>query len=135
MSRHEGSCHCGAIGFAYTSLQEPESWSVRACQCSFCRSHGALSTSDPAGALSFRESQWIRRYRFGQRTADFLLCAQCGVYIGAVIDTPRGRFGIINVNALEPVPAGLADAARVIYDSESTDERVARRETRWTPLR
>lgn len=134
---YEGKCHCGAIGFAYRTAQPPRAWSVRACQCSFCRAHSALSTSDPAGTLTFRESSAgaARRYRFGQRTADFLLCPGCGVYIGASIETPRGRFGIINVNALAAVPAELSAVVPMSYADETIEQRIARREARWTPLR
>jgi hypothetical protein len=131
---YEGRCHCGAVGFAYRTSQPPGAWSIRACQCSFCRAHAALSTSHAEASLTFTENPALRRYRFAQRTADFLLCSTCGVYIGATIATPRGRFGIINVNALTPMPEGLAQAAPMVYDGESVDARTARREARWTPL-
>ena len=67
-------CHCGALTARYRTAIAPAAWPVRACQCSFCRSHGALSTSDPAGALEFRSTDptRVQRYRFGGRTADFM---------------------------------------------------------------
>jgi hypothetical protein len=131
-----GECHCGAIGFAFeTSLAVPR-WSVRACQCRFCRSHGVLTTSDPAGRLRFRinDADSLQRYRFGLQTADFLLCRRCGVYIGTQMETARGAFGIINALALTPVPQELPVAATMNYDLESSNERTTRREERWTPL-
>jgi hypothetical protein len=67
-------------------------------------------------------------------TADFLVCRGCGIYLGAQIETAHGAFGIINTLALMPVPAGLPVAVMADYGSESTSERVARREQRWTPL-
>ena len=129
-----GSCHCGAIGFSYRTSQAPESWSVRACQCSFCRAHSVLSTSDPSSVIEFREHKtgFLRRYRFGLRTADFLVCRACGVYIGAEIATKAGRFGIINVNALDPVPRSLASVVPRDHSSESIEQRIARREARWS---
>ena len=132
----DGGCDCGAIGFALQTALPVMRWSVRACQCGFCRAHGARTTSDPAGHLMFdiRQVEWLQRYRFGQRTADFLLCSRCGVYLGAQIATARGAFGIVNTLALMPVPAGLPAAAAADYGSESPGERVARREQRWTPL-
>jgi hypothetical protein len=98
--------------------------------------HAALSTSDPAGSLEFRahEPQKLQRYRFAQRTADFLLCRECGVYVGAVISTPRGRFGIVNTRVLQPQPEDLAAAVPISYDAETGAERVSRRESRWTPV-
>ena len=76
----------------------------------------------------------LQRYRFGQRTADFLLCRACGVYIGAELETRAGRFGIININALRPVPEGLAPVVPVDYGPESIEQRVVRREARWSPV-
>ena len=131
-----GKCHCGAIGFEYSTGAAPPDWSIRACQCAFCRAHDALSASDPAGALSFsaREPDLLQRYRFALRTADFLLCRECGVYIGAVIETGNGRYGIINTHALSDPPGDIADVAPISYDGEDTGGRVGRRETRWTPV-
>jgi hypothetical protein len=133
---HTGRCHCGALAYEYQTSLAPAAWSVRACQCSFCRSHGALSTSDPQGSLTYviRDAGRLVRYHFGLRTAEFLICARCGVYLGAVIATPRGRFGIININALQPQPAGLPQPKAVSYEAEDALGRTARRETRWTPI-
>jgi hypothetical protein len=132
----DGGCHCGALRFTFATSLPASRWSVRACQCGFCRAHGVLSTSDPAGSLSFQvtEPELLRRYRFGLKTADFLLCARCGVYVGARIETAHGHFGIVNVRALKPVPADLPPAAEADYSVESPGDRVARRERRWTPL-
>jgi hypothetical protein len=132
-----GSCHCGAIGYVYSTALLPEDWSVRACQCAFCRAHDAFSTSDPQGHIAFSaaDSSLLQRYRFALRTADFLLCRSCGVYIGAVIDVDSGRYGIINIHTLTPVPERTAAVVPISYDGEDTDGRVARREARWTPVR
>ena len=133
---YDGTCHCGAIGFTYRSAVPPAAWAVRACQCRFCRAHDALSVSDPAATIAFRAAEpgMLQRYRFGLKTADFLLCRRCGTYIGAMIDTPRGRFGIVNTHALsDPAPA-LAAAEPMHYDGEDTAGRVERRENRWSPV-
>ncbi len=133
---YAGSCYCGAIGFTYRSGIKPERWSIRACQCSFCRAHDALSTSDPAGQIAFVASRpaMLRKYRFGLMTADFLLCKDCGVYIGAVIESSGGAYGIVNVHALQETPTNLAATAPISYDSEDIGGRVSRREQRWTPV-
>ena len=88
------------------------SGAFRACQCSFCRAHQALEhvRSGRADPILGTQAGPLQRYRFGQRTADFLLCRECGVYIGAEMQADEGRFGIINVNALRPIPADLAAA-------------------------
>jgi hypothetical protein len=136
VDRYVGACHCGALGFSFQTELPVASWSVRACQCHFCRAHGALTTSDPRGRLRFHVShdELLERYRFGLKTAEFLLCRRCGVYVGARIETPHGAFGIINTLTMMPVPEGLPVAAPADYGSESPDERVERREKRWTPL-
>ena len=67
-----------------------------------CRRHAARTTSDPAGRVFFRirEETALVRYRFGLRTADFLVCRNCGVLLGAVLTSPRGQFATLNVRAL-----------------------------------
>ena len=131
----EGACHCGALRYVFRTARPPTTWPVNACQCTFCRAHGARTTTDPAGSVAFRindESQ-VQRYRFGLRTADFLVCRNCGVYIAAVFSSPGGTFATLNVNALCE-PLALPDALPVSYNSERVDERCARREERWTPV-
>jgi hypothetical protein len=73
-------------------------------------------------------------YSFALRTADFLLCGHCGVYIAAVLSTGPHRFATVNVNAFASPPLELPSAERISYDSESREQRVARRESRWTPV-
>lgn len=136
MSEYRGSCHCGAIGYRYHCGPSPATWAIRACQCRFCRAHDALSASDPTATIEFeaREPELLQRYRFGLKTADFLLCRRCGVYIGALIETPKGRFGIINTHALSEPPADLAEPLAMHYDTEAVTGRVTRREERWAPV-
>jgi hypothetical protein len=136
MRSYEGACHCGATGFDYRTALEPEEWPVRACQCTFCRTHGALSTSDSLGTLKFfeRTPAALNRYRFGLKTADFLICRHCGVYIGALLESPRGAFGIINVRALPALLERLKVAQPMEYESEGAADRTGRRESRWTPV-
>jgi len=131
-----GGCHCGALSLSYETALPVARWSVRACQCRFCRAHRALTTSDPAGRLTFHvhDPAALQHYRFGLRTADFLLCKRCGVYLGAQIETPRGAFGIVNLRALSPAPGGLPVAVAADYAAEDSVERIERREKRWTPL-
>ncbi len=134
-SEYQGTCHCGAIGYRYCTTNAPDQWSIRACQCRFCRAHDALSASDPSGFVEFTvaDPKLLNRYRFGLRTADFLLCRGCGVYIGALIETDNGQFGIINTHALLQYPETLAATEPMSYDSEDVGGRVSRREQHWTP--
>lgn len=67
-------------------------------------------------------------------TADFLLCRRCGVYVGAVIDVDGRQYGIINTHALEDAPQDMAKVDPISYDAENANNRVRRREERWTPV-
>ena len=131
----EGRCHCGAIGFTFRTAVLPQNWAVRACQCSFCRGHGARTTAGPHASVSFRlaDPSKLTRYRFGTGTTDFLICSGCGVYLGAVIESGGRQFATLNVNTIRE-PLEVPEAQPVSYDGESTGERRARREERWTPV-
>ena len=131
-----GHCHCRAIGFDYVTSRAPPDWSVRACQCRFCRMHDALSTSDPAGRLAFvhADPNQLQRYRFALQTADFLLCRRCGVYIGALIESDGASYGIVNTHALDAAPPDMAAVGAISYDGEDVGGRVSRRVERWTPV-
>jgi hypothetical protein len=133
---YEGGCHCGALEFTYESRLPLKEWAVRACQCAFCRGHGALTTSDPGGTVRFRYAfpDRLRRYRFGLRTADFLVCRECGTYVGAVMMTGAGAVAVINLNALREQPRGLPEAKAMNYKNESLEQRRARRRQGWTPV-
>jgi hypothetical protein len=137
MSLHRGSCHCGAVGFEYRTERPVGEWSVRACQCSFCRRHGAAYTSDPAGSLRFvhADPAALSRYRFGHGTADFVFCGRCGGYLGAVTEEGGMRLMVLNLRALDPQPAGLPDAQPTSFEGETTGDRNTRRAARWTPVR
>ena len=137
-SRHsfEGSCHCGAIAFMFETARPPARWQTRACQCTFCRRHAARTIADHEGSVSFRvaDEAALQRYRFGLGTAEFFVCRNCGVYLAAVLTSPRGQFATLNINTLRD-PVDVDPALAVSYDRESTEERQTRREERWTPVR
>jgi hypothetical protein len=132
----EGSCHCGAIAYTYVTALPVRRWPVRVCQCTFCRGHGARHSSDPLGELQFRfeRPEFLRRYRFALRTADFLICKECGTYVAAVLLSGRGAQSAINVNTLRAPPAGLQPGKPVVHDGESGEARRARRVQTWTPV-
>lgn len=131
----EGRCHCGAIGFIFRTSQPPARWAVRACQCSFCRGHGARTIADPEGSVTFQitEASKLRRYRFGTRSSDFLVCGNCGVYVAALLTSSNGQFATLNINTIR-APLEVPEAAPVSYEGESGEQRQSRREQRWTPV-
>jgi hypothetical protein len=130
-----GKCHCGAIAFVFRTAIDPHYWSVRACQCSFCRAHGVVSTSDPTGAVEISgNSDQVQRYRFGQGSADFLICRTCGVYVAAVMESNGRRYAVINVRALDSAPRELPMPVALSFDGEQAAQRNTRRLQRWTPV-
>ena len=130
-----GGCHCGNVTFRLAASRPPEDLSVRACGCRFCRQHAALSTSDPDGHVSFAVSEpgRLARYRFGLKTADFLVCQNCGVYVGALMPDGDRAYAILNVNACGEPQRFLQKSAAMDYGAEDEAGRQARRRAKWTP--
>jgi hypothetical protein len=137
MIRFEGGCHCGSLAYVFVASAPLDELGLRACQCSFCRAHGARNTSDPHGAMEIvaREPVHLVRYRFGLRTADFLICANCGCYIGAHLPDANGGWMTVNVNTFAEPPPSDAPLVPHNFDAEDTPDRIARRKARWTPAR
>ena len=131
MAAHSASCHCAAIRIEF---ETDKPLSPRACQCSFCRRHAARSVSDPDGKVTITLGGDVQRYRFGRKLADFLICARCGIYVGAVAELDGGSYAVLNLNAFDEPHLELAGAP-FSYDGESAEERNARRRQRWTPAR
>jgi hypothetical protein len=132
---HQGGCHCGNLRVQVRLTISPDEMRVRSCACSFCRSHGTRTVSDPAGQADFWAVDWsfVERYRFGSRTADYLLCRRCGVYAGAVCETPAGRRAVINTRCLDDRAAFVREATHPDHDGENVEDRLARRAMNWTP--
>ncbi|MFN4016547.1 MAG: GFA family protein [Reyranella sp.] len=134
MTTYPGSCHCGAIEIALTSDKKPEEMRVGRCACSFCRRHGARTMGDPGGTVEFRaEPGALTRYRFGLGITDYLLCARCGAYVGAVMPQEDGAIGIVNVNCLDIRDAFEAEPPLHHYDGEDEARRRSRRRKFWMP--
>jgi len=134
MREYHGGCHCGAIGITYRTDIEPMHWPLRHDGCSFCRRHGVVGTSDPAGSLSIqiRDPSIVRYYRFSHRTADFLVCSECGVFVAAITDAAQGKRAVINARVLDDVLLKWGSIVNVHFDDESPSQRSDRRALHWT---
>jgi hypothetical protein len=131
---HQGGCHCGNIRVRVRLTQRPAEMPVRSCACSFCRAQGTRTVSDPAGQADlWADWSLVQKYRFGSRTADYLLCRQCGVYIGAVCEMPDGCRAVINTLCLDDRAAFTQQATHPDYDRETMEVRLARRARNWMP--
>jgi hypothetical protein len=91
--------------------------------------------TDPEGSVTFRiaDASKLGRYRFATRSADYLICGTCGVYMAAVLTSSKGKFATVNVNAIAGLQH-LPEAVPVSYEGESREQRESRREKRWTPI-
>ena len=130
-----GSCHCGNLEFAFETTSAADQLPVRACDCSFCRAHGVRSTSDPTGRvqITVHDPDQLIRYRFGLKTADFLICGRCGIYVGAVIAIDHTSYAVLNINTFDSAESFTQGARAVSYDGETAAERGRRRQANWTP--
>ena len=128
----EGRCHCGNLSFDLQLVRRFEDCRMGECACSFCTAHGAKCIADSRGHASIRiqHPEELNRYRFGFKTADFLVCRSCGVYLGAVIEVGGKTFSTLNlrVTSYRDVPA-----SRHSYDAETENGRIERRTKSWTP--
>jgi hypothetical protein len=138
MSTHlfEGGCHCGNLSYVFETSVGLHVLGLRACQCSFCRRHNARTTSDPKGTIrvSVREPGKLHRYRFGLKTADFLICADCGVYIGAALEDGGKGWMTVNVNTFRSPPPFEFTGTPHDFESETAGDKIDRRKAKWTPL-
>jgi hypothetical protein len=126
-----GSCHCGAVRAEYETHARVH---LRQDGCGFCSRRGVKSASDPNGRLALVSQRKLARYRFGHKTADFLICPDCGTYVGTLMEGPRGPVGVVNVVGLAIPELKDEPATLASLEGESVDERVQRRLSRWTPM-
>ncbi|NUO51597.1 MAG: hypothetical protein HOV80_22300 [Polyangiaceae bacterium] len=129
-----GRCHCGNISLSLEWTPEPTEIPARACSCSFCVKHGGVWTSCPTGTLrvTVRDPAAASSYSFETKTADFHVCARCGVVPVATSRIDGRLYAVVSVNALEGLPAGLVKpATSVSFDGETEEARLARRKRGW----
>ena len=131
MTRTTGSCHCGNLSYAL-EWPDGEEMHFRRCSCSYCTRLGSIFTAHPRAALSgqVRDDTALRRYTFATRTAEFFVCARCGVvpWVTSVID---GKiYAAVNANTFDVPPRASASPLRS-YDGEAVEDRLARRRRSW----
>jgi len=131
--RIRGACHCRNIAFDLDWVPEPSTIPARACTCAFCRKHGGVWTACPGGRLrvTVKDPTRVSNYAFETGTADFHVCARCGV-VPVVTSTIHGRvYAVVSVNCFEGVDPSMIVQAPVTFDGESQADRLARRQRNW----
>lgn len=133
-----GGCHCGSLTVEFATDRQIGDIQVRACQCAFCRTHSALSISDPQGSVLFRvaAAERLSRYRFGLKLSDFLVCTRCGGYVGTFMpgESDTQGLAVVNLNCLAERDR-FRPGEPMVYEGETTEQRLARRRERWMPAR
>lgn len=131
--RIAGKCHCGNIAFTLDWRPEPLEIPARACTCSFCTRHGGVWTACPDGALRIarRAVDRVSSYEFETKTAQFLVCAICGVVPVATSLIDGRLYAVVNVNTFENVPREMLHPSAASFDTEGETERLARRKRNW----
>jgi hypothetical protein len=120
-----GGCHCGNISVQLRLAGTPDNFRPRACDCDYCRKHGASYISDPHGTLliRIRSAHNTVAYRQGSAAAEFLVCGTCGVLAAVLYNDNHSIHAAVNVRALDPAirlgpqlpvsPQTLSDAEKV----------------------
>lgn len=133
---YKAACSCGNIHYDYTSAVAPEDWPVRTCGCAFCSKRpNHLHCADPKGHVrfSYTDPDQVTTLRHGTNTADFIICAKCDGYMGAIMPTDHGRFSVLNLEHLiDQLP--LKQPERLKWAEETVETRLARRSKSWMPV-
>lgn len=125
--RVTGGCHCGNLRVSLELSRAPIAYSPRACDCEFCRKHGAAWVSDPDGALRIQitDDREVVRYRQGSGSAEILICRVCGVVVAV---TYLASHAAVNARALDAAFAADKVASPKLL---ATDEKVGRWQALW----
>ncbi len=128
-----GSCHCGNVMFELVWPEHAETIAARACTCTFCRKHGAIWTANASATLNVQvnDGGLVSDYAFGTKTADFKVCARCGV-VTCCTSLIGGRlYAVVNVNTFDNFDSSRLVRGDVNFDGEDESARLGRRATNW----
>ena len=128
-----GRCHCGNIAFALAWKPEPLEIPARACGCSFCIMHGGVWTSCPTGSLkvTVQNPALVSKYTFGTKTAEFHICAKCGVVPVVTSRIEDQLYAVVSVNAFEGVEPSFVKPTPATFEGEGEAMQLARRKRNW----
>jgi hypothetical protein len=128
-----GSCHCGNISFSLDWPDDAPQIPARSCVCTFCVKHGGVWTSHSRARLRTRvtEPGMAARYAFGTETAQFLVCARCGVAPVVTSQIEGTLFAVVNVNSFDNVDRSRIQVQPASFDGEDVSSRLDRRRRHW----
>jgi len=78
-----------------------------------------------------KDRSLVSKYAFGTRTAEFHICARCGIVpvVTSLIDDHL--YAVVSVNAFDGIDQSLVRRAPASFDGEGTGARLARRKRNW----
>jgi len=128
-----GACHCRNIRFTLSWDPDPVEIPARACTCTFCVKHGGVWTSNPRGTLDveLENPRLVSKYAFGTHTAEFHVCARCGVVPFVTSRIDGNDYAVVSVNAFEDVAPERLRRAAAEFGAETESDRLARRKRNW----
>ncbi len=131
----KGSCHCGNIRFDLGWPVSAPVIAVRECGCDFCSKHCGAWTSHPEAQLvvTVADAAAVSKYRFATGTADFFVCASCGVVPLVLSDIDEETYAVVNVHSFDDKESLQLSNSKTDFDGEETDARLRRRARNWIP--
>lgn len=106
---------------------------VRECGCDFCSKHSGAWTSHPAAQLVVfvDKSEALSKYRFATQTADFFVCASCGVVPLVLSEIDGKTYAVVNANSFDDKESLILRRNATDFDGEETSARLQRRKQNW----
>lgn len=133
METIEGGCHCGRIRFRMRTGRSPAEFQLRECDCGYCARLRGVYASDPHGELDINLDGPVTPYRHGTGTAEFYVCATCGI-MPVVLSRIEGRVhAVVNARCAAAFAPFLGSARSMSYGTEMVETRLARRARNWIP--
>ena len=131
MHARKGSCHCGNVEFTLLTEKSADDLVPRRCSCTMCRRHGASYISDPDARLElhYRDPSLLSMYRLGHGTAQWIICARCGVLTAVLCEIDDRLRAVVRVQSM--VDHTFAPETPTDFEDESVTGRLERRARNW----
>ena len=81
--------------------------------------------------MLYGDSRRVNKYHFGTKTADFHVCATCGVAPVVTSEIDGKIYAVVSVNAMDNVDSSMLKRGIISFDGEDVDVRLQRRARGW----
>jgi hypothetical protein len=78
-----------------------------------------------------KDPSLVSKYAFGSETAEFHICAGCGIVHVVTSRIDERLYAVVHVNAFEGVDPSLLCRASASFEGEDTESRLASRKRSW----